>query len=128
MGAGARICAPQTPRRRVITWPSGTFVARVDFCWPDLGLFLELDGQGHKDQPVYDVAAQTSRRLSKPERPKGRDTAPRWRADAGMRSGEPIASASEPSASERSSNNRLDDAVLVEELGEAVDEVELGDV
>ncbi|MEN3271590.1 MAG: hypothetical protein V7636_351, partial [Actinomycetota bacterium] len=46
--------------QRVITWPSGTFVARVDFCWPDLGLFLELDGQGHKDQPVYDAHRQTN--------------------------------------------------------------------
>lgn len=27
---------------------------RIDLCWPDIGLFLELDGQGHKNQPVYD--------------------------------------------------------------------------
>ena len=30
----------------------------VDLCWPDLGVFLELDGQGHKDQPVYDAQRQ----------------------------------------------------------------------
>jgi hypothetical protein len=34
------------------------FVARVDLCWPHLGIFLELDGQQHKDQPVYDAVRQ----------------------------------------------------------------------
>jgi very-short-patch-repair endonuclease len=27
-------------------------------CWPELGVFLELDGQQHKDQPVYDASRQ----------------------------------------------------------------------
>lgn len=38
----------------------GSFVARVDLCWPDLGIFVELDGQHHKDQPVYDAARETA--------------------------------------------------------------------
>jgi very-short-patch-repair endonuclease len=38
----------------------GTFVARVDLCWPHLGIFLELDGQGHGGQPVYDAHRQTA--------------------------------------------------------------------
>ena len=38
----------------------GQFVARVDLAWPELGLFIELDGQQHKDQPVYDARRQTA--------------------------------------------------------------------
>jgi very-short-patch-repair endonuclease len=34
--------------------------ARVDLAWPDLGLFVELDGQHHKDQPVYDSRRETA--------------------------------------------------------------------
>lgn len=30
----------------------------IDLCWPELGIFLELDGQGHKEQPVYDASRQ----------------------------------------------------------------------
>jgi hypothetical protein len=37
----------------------GNFVGRPDLCWPDLGVFLELDGQQHKFQPVYDGRRQT---------------------------------------------------------------------
>jgi hypothetical protein len=47
-------------RQYVVTWADGRFVARVDLCWPDLGVFVELDGQGHKDQPVYDANRQTA--------------------------------------------------------------------
>jgi very-short-patch-repair endonuclease len=39
---------------------SGLFVARVDLCKPEIGLFLELDGQHHKDQPVYDARRETA--------------------------------------------------------------------
>jgi very-short-patch-repair endonuclease len=39
---------------------NGLLVARVDLCWPDLGLFLELDGQHHKGQPVYDARRETA--------------------------------------------------------------------
>jgi hypothetical protein len=36
------------------------FVARVDLCWPELGLFIELDGQHHPGQPVYDARRETA--------------------------------------------------------------------
>ena len=36
------------------------FVAWVDLAWPDLGLFVELDGEHHKDQPVYDARRETA--------------------------------------------------------------------
>ncbi len=35
------------------------FEARVDLAVPELGIFFELDGQQHKDQPVYDANRQT---------------------------------------------------------------------
>lgn len=38
----------------------GGFVARLDLAWPDLGLFVQLDGQHHKDQPVYDARRETA--------------------------------------------------------------------
>ncbi|HVE95001.1 MAG TPA: DUF559 domain-containing protein [Acidimicrobiales bacterium] len=38
----------------------GDFVARVDLCWPDLGIFIELDGQHHAGQPVYDARRETA--------------------------------------------------------------------
>jgi hypothetical protein len=47
-------------RQHRVTWEDGAFVARVDLCWPDLGLFLELDGQHHQGQPVYDARRQTA--------------------------------------------------------------------
>jgi hypothetical protein len=47
-------------RQRVILDRHGYFVARVDLCHPELGFFLELDGQQHVDQPVYDAARQTA--------------------------------------------------------------------
>jgi very-short-patch-repair endonuclease len=50
---------PEPMRQYVVTTRDGEFVARVDLCWPDLGIFLELDGQQHKDQPVYDANRQT---------------------------------------------------------------------
>lgn len=34
--------------------------ARVDLAWPDLGLFVELDGQHHLGQPVYDARRATA--------------------------------------------------------------------
>lgn len=51
---------PDPVRQFVVTTRDGVFIARVDLCWPDLGIFLELDGQGHKDQPAYDAHRQTS--------------------------------------------------------------------
>jgi len=38
---------------------TGRVVARCDLAWPELGIFIELDGQQHKDQPVYDARRQT---------------------------------------------------------------------
>jgi very-short-patch-repair endonuclease len=38
----------------------GQFVARVDLSWPDLGLFVELDGEKHKGQPIYDAMRETA--------------------------------------------------------------------
>ncbi|HVL05316.1 MAG TPA: DUF559 domain-containing protein [Acidimicrobiales bacterium] len=37
-----------------------TASARLDLAWPTLGLFIELDGQHHKDQPVYDARRETA--------------------------------------------------------------------
>lgn len=51
---------PEPVRQHRVTWSDGAFVARVDLCWPELGVFIELDGQGHKDQPVYDAHRQTA--------------------------------------------------------------------
>ena len=51
---------PEPVRQQRVTWPDGSFVARVDLCWPRLGVFIELDGQGHRDQPVYDANRQTA--------------------------------------------------------------------
>ena len=34
--------------------------ARLDLAWPELGLFVELDGEHHKDQPVYDARRETA--------------------------------------------------------------------
>jgi very-short-patch-repair endonuclease len=43
------------PRRQV---PIGTL--RVDLAWPALGLFVELDGQQHLGQPLYDARRETA--------------------------------------------------------------------
>lgn len=50
----------QPTRQFRIVNSDGVFVARVDLCWPDLGIFIELDGQQHKDQPVYDARRETA--------------------------------------------------------------------
>jgi len=34
--------------------------APVDLAWPDIGLFIELDGQQHAGQPVYDAGRETA--------------------------------------------------------------------
>ncbi len=50
-----------TPVRqhRVYDPATGRLVARLDLAWPELGIFVELDGQQHKDQPIYDARRQT---------------------------------------------------------------------
>ena len=50
---------PDPVRQFVVVRKDGTFVARVDLCWPAYGIFLELDGQHHRGQPVYDANRQT---------------------------------------------------------------------
>ncbi|HVT77611.1 MAG TPA: DUF559 domain-containing protein [Acidimicrobiales bacterium] len=51
---------PTPVRQYVVETRDGRFVARVDLCWPELGVFLELDGSGHDKQPLYDAARQTA--------------------------------------------------------------------
>jgi hypothetical protein len=49
------------PMRQVVIYDKhGQFVARVDLAWPELGLFIELDGQQHLGQPVYDATRETA--------------------------------------------------------------------
>jgi len=56
-------CIPglQPPTRQFYVYDEhGTFVARVDLAWPELGVFIELDGQHHAGQPVYDASRETA--------------------------------------------------------------------
>lgn len=49
------------PQRQVVIRDErGEVIARVDLAWPELGLFIELDGQQHQDQPVYDARRETA--------------------------------------------------------------------
>jgi hypothetical protein len=50
---------PEPTRQVKVYSRHGTFVARVDLAWPELGVFVELDGQQHPGQPVYDANRQT---------------------------------------------------------------------
>src|SRR5947209_16176535 len=47
-------------RQHVVRDEHDTFIARLDLCRPDLGFFIELDGQQHKGQPVYDAVRETA--------------------------------------------------------------------
>jgi very-short-patch-repair endonuclease len=51
---------PSPTRQVEVRNEFGDFVARVDLAYPSLGVFLELDGQHHQDQPVYDAVRQTA--------------------------------------------------------------------
>jgi len=51
---------PPPTRQLVIENRHGRFVARIDLAWPELGLFIELDGEHHKGQPVYDASRETA--------------------------------------------------------------------
>ena len=51
---------PPPVRQFVVYDAHGEFVAQVDLCWPRLGLFIELDGQQHLGQPVYDARRETA--------------------------------------------------------------------
>jgi hypothetical protein len=50
---------PPPLRQYVVTTRDGLFVARVDFAWPELGIFIELDSRHHDDQQPYDASRQT---------------------------------------------------------------------
>jgi hypothetical protein len=54
-----RSIGPPTRQLVVVDSHEG-FVARVDLAWPELGLFIELDGEHHRDQPVYDASRETA--------------------------------------------------------------------
>lgn len=51
---------PEPVRQLEVRNRHGDFVAIVDLAWPEPGCFAELDGQQHKDQPVYDARRQTA--------------------------------------------------------------------
>jgi very-short-patch-repair endonuclease len=51
---------PDPSRQVLVEDAHGRFVARVDLAWPDLGVFIELDGEHHKHQPVYDANRETA--------------------------------------------------------------------
>lgn len=51
---------PEPVRQLEVSDGEGCFVARVDLAWPELGLFVELDGQQHRGQPVHDARRQTA--------------------------------------------------------------------
>ena len=51
---------PDPVRQQRIESAHGTFIAFVDLSWPGLGLFIELDGEKHKGQPVYDATRETA--------------------------------------------------------------------
>jgi very-short-patch-repair endonuclease len=47
-------------RQHVVLDEHGIFVARLDLARPQIEFFVELDGQQHKDQPVYDAMRETA--------------------------------------------------------------------
>jgi hypothetical protein len=47
-------------RQHEVRDEDGGLIARLDLSRPDLGFFFELDGEQHKDQPVYDAMRQTA--------------------------------------------------------------------
>lgn len=49
---------PEPVRQYVIR--IGSFTFRIDLSWPELGLFIELDGQQHPGQPEYDAHRETA--------------------------------------------------------------------
>jgi very-short-patch-repair endonuclease len=48
------------PTRQLEVLDDGLFVARLDLSWPTIGLFIELDGQQHLGQPLYDARRETA--------------------------------------------------------------------
>jgi very-short-patch-repair endonuclease len=56
----ARPVLGELTRQHDVHNASGLFIARLDLARLDIGLFIELDGQHHKDQPVYDARRETA--------------------------------------------------------------------
>jgi len=56
----ARPVLGEPTRQLVLRREDGSFIARIDLTWPPRGVFFELDGEHHKDQPVYDASRQTA--------------------------------------------------------------------
>lgn len=50
---------PPPVRQFRLVEEDGRFVARIDLCWPELGVFIELDGEHHEGQPVYDASRES---------------------------------------------------------------------
>lgn len=56
-----RVPGSTEPQRQVeVRNEYGETVAFVDFAWPELGIFIELDGQHHLGQPVHDARRETA--------------------------------------------------------------------
>ncbi len=51
---------PTPVRQFEIRRSNGKLVARVDLAWPELGVFVELDGKQHGEQRLYDASRQTA--------------------------------------------------------------------
>jgi very-short-patch-repair endonuclease len=51
---------PDPSRQVEVRDPQERLVARVDLAWPGLGVFVELDGEHHRFQPVYDASRETA--------------------------------------------------------------------
>ena len=56
-----RVPGSTEPLRQVeVRNAHGETVGFADFAWPELGLFIELDGQHHEGQPVHDARRETA--------------------------------------------------------------------
>jgi very-short-patch-repair endonuclease len=56
-----RVPGLPTPTRQFeVLDEQGSFIARVDLCWPELGLFVEFDGQHHRLQRIHDARRETA--------------------------------------------------------------------
>jgi very-short-patch-repair endonuclease len=52
--------AGELVRQHVVWGENDRFIARLDLSRPDIGFFIELDGQGYHGQPVYDAMRETA--------------------------------------------------------------------
>ena len=51
---------PDPIRQYPVTDEYGEIIAYADLAWPELGIFIELDGEQHKGQPKYDARRETA--------------------------------------------------------------------